>query len=450
MHQKGGRGTVAVVGGGLAGSEAAYQLSKSGLNVRLFEMKPKRFSPAHKSNNLAELVCSNSFRSDSINNAAGLLKDEMRLLGSLIMEAAGKTRIPAGKALAVDREGFSEYVTSRILDEKRIELVREEVTSVEWLLREHDAVVIATGPLTSKRFESVLQRLIGREYLYFYDGIAPLVEAESIDMGVAFRANRYGYGGGGEGDYLNLPMTREEYERFVDALLTAEKVKTHPFDEPKFFEGCMPIEAMAMRGKDTLRHGPMKPMGLENPRGGVKPYAVVQLRQDNLNATVYNIVGFQTRMTWPEQDRVFRMIPGLYHAKFLRYGTMHRNTFINGPALLDGFLRLKTNPRIYIAGQLTGVEGYIESAATGLYVGLILPNILKGICTPVPPPTTAIGALIRHVIASDSECYQPSNIIFGLFPPLEKDYPKDLKRFALIDRAKGDLSSWLDEFGIKS
>lgn len=475
---------IAIIGAGLAGCEAAWHAASAGIEVTLFEMKPKRFSPAHSSENFAELVCSNSLRSASADNAVGVLKEEMRTLGSLVMMAADETRVPAGKALAVDRDLFSKTITEKICAHKNIHIVREEVELFGPLLDSYDAIVIASGPLTSPALEAAIRDLTSSEYLYFYDSIAPLIEADSIDKSKVFRASRYGYGESGEGDYLNFSLSFDEYYILIGEFLKAEKIKAKAFDDPSFFEGCMPIEEMAKTGPDTLRHGPMKPMGLVDPKLGKPPYAVVQLRQDNLEGSLYNMVGFQSRMTWPEQDRVFRLIPGLEMARFVRYGTMHRNTFINGPALLDPYLRLTSDPRFFFIGQLTGVEGYVESAASGLYVGKILPKILNGeaaifsdgaklsdsadasnlsinqrklqsgdsdganICGAVlkpPPPTTAIGALIRHATNSSPRSYQPSNIIFGLMPPLEHECPKAERRQILIRRAREDFKTWVQE-----
>lgn len=425
---------VTIVGAGLAGSEAAWQLLKRGISVRIYEMRPARLTPAHKTGMFSELVCSNSLRSDDPLNAAGLLKNELRMAGSLIMEAAELARVPAGSALAVDREVFSSYITERITGHPLSTVINDEVKEVP-----SGTVIIATGPLTSSALSDALGRMLGREHLYFYDAIAPIVDAESIDLTVAFRASRYNKGGD---DYLNCPMSREEYDRFYDALIKADQVEAREFEDARFFEGCMPIEVMAGRGRDTLRYGPMKPVGLIDPRTGKEPFAVVQLRAENREETAYNMVGFQTRLKWPEQKRVFRMIPGLENAEFLRYGSIHRNTFINGPLFLDKDLSLKDRPRIHMAGQITGVEGYIESTAVGLLAGLFVWRKLVGRDAVLPPVETAHGALLRYVTESDPKGFQPSNINFGLLPPPEgriKDKRK--KKEYLVKRA---LSAWKD------
>ena len=433
---------VTVIGAGLAGVEAAWILAKGGINVRLYEARPKWCSPAHRSDQFAELVCSNSLRSNEGGSASALLKEEMRKLGSLVMEAADAMRLPAGKALAVDRDGFSKYITEKIFSHPNIKIIRKEVKSLPEVGTDQLATVIATGPLTSPSFTESLRSLL-MDQLYFYDAIAPIVSAETIDMNIAFKASRYGVVGCEEGDYINCPLSENEYYLFVDGLLKAAKVQPHSFEDIKCFEGCQPIEIMAESHKDSLRHGPMKPVGIIDPRTGKRPFAVVQLRQDNLHATLYNIVGFQTRMTYLEQDRVFRFLPALSHAKFERYGSMHRNTFINGPLLLDDNLRLKSNNSIYVAGQLTGVEGYLESAATGLYVGTGIAR--KCIA---PSPTTAIGALINHVVNSDPRRYQPMKAIWGIFPSLHEHPstshgPKSAtRRQMMVDRGRADFKKW--------
>lgn len=439
---------VIVVGGGLAGVESAWALANRGMRVELYEARPKWKSPAHKTEFLAELVCSNSLKSEETGHATALLKEEMKALGSLVIEAAHKTKVPAGKALAVDRDEFAKYITDKISTHPNIKVVREEVCSLKACFDESGrassaATIIATGPLTSPKLTDSLQPLLN-DKLYFYDSIAPIVTADSINMQIAYKASRYDVGKNEEGDYINCPLNKEQYYNFVDALLKSEQIQVHEFDEIKCFEGCMPIEVMASRHKDALKFGPMKPIGLTDPHTGVMPYAVVQLRQDNLHATLFNMVGFQTRMTYSEQEIVFRTIPSLENAKFERLGSMHRNTYINGPELLDDKLQLKSNPGIYIAGQLTGVEGYLESAATGLYVGLTIASSHRR----AAPTTTAIGSLINHVINSDPKHYQPMKIMWGIFPPLagfestKKGPPKDKRREMLLKRAREDFVRW--------
>lgn len=401
---------VTVVGGGFAGVECAHQLLRRGHPVRLVEMRPVRSTDAHATDRLAEMVCSNSFRSDNPANAVGLLKREMESIGSLILEEARKAAVPAGDALAVDRSVFAEAVTARLAREPLLEIVRAEAESVPETERGY--VVIATGPLTSPALEKELLLALGEKYLYFYDAMAPIVEYASLDMEKVYALSRWGKGGGD--DYLNVPLTKVEYENFVKELLAGEKMAFHDFEKAVYFEGCLPIEAMAERGVETLRHGPMKPFGLPDPRTGKEPYAVVQLRQDDLASEHFNLVGFQTKLKVGEQRRVFRSLPGLAKAEFVRYGMLHRNTYINGPAHLDGLLRWKKNPRVFFAGQLTGVEGYLESAATGLMVGATLAQLLEG-REPVPLPfTTALGSLAKHVSAPREQEYTPMNVTFGL------------------------------------
>ena len=424
-----------IIGGGLAGSEAAWQAAKRGVRVRLHEMRPVRQTPAHKTGWLAELVCSNSLRSADVHNAVGLLKEEMRRMGSLVMEAADATKVPAGSALAVDREAFGEYITRAVSGSPLIEVVRQEVTELP-----DGPVIIATGPLTSDAMAEAIGRLTGSEHLDFYDAIAPILDAESIDMSVAFKASRYGKGGD---DYINCPMDKEAYGAFYDALMAAEKVPVREFESIKCFEGCMPIEEMAERGRDTLRHGPMKPVGIDDPKTGRWPYAVVQLRMEDREGSSYNMVGFQTRLKWPEQARVFRMIPGLEKVEFIRYGSLHRNTFINGPMFLDDILRFKGRPEVFVAGQVSGVEGYVESAAMGLLAGMNAARLMLGLEVVPPPGTTAHGALITHLTMADAKRFQPTNVIFSLFPPLEvKLRNKEERREALAGRALGDLEIW--------
>ncbi|MDL1970511.1 MAG: methylenetetrahydrofolate--tRNA-(uracil(54)-C(5))-methyltransferase (FADH(2)-oxidizing) TrmFO [Candidatus Desulfofervidaceae bacterium] len=428
---------ITIIGGGLAGVEAAWQVVKQGGKVILYEMRPKKFTPAHKTPYLAELVCSNSLRSQAVNAAVGLLKKEMQCLGSLVMEAALATAVPAGKALAVDRTLFAQYITKKISRHPRIEIRHEEVKHIP----RSGIVIIATGPLTGNSLSEDLRRLTGKDYLHFYDAIAPIVYAESINMEIAFRASRYGKGE----DYINCPMDEKEYDRFYEALLKAERVPLHTFEKPHFFEGCLPIEVMAERGKDTLRFGPMKPVGLTDPRTGKQPYAVVQLRQDNQEGTLYNMVGFQTKLKWTEQKRVFRLIPGLEQAEFARYGSIHRNTFIDAPHLLDHYLRLKPAPHIFIAGQLSGVEGYVESAATGILAGINAWRLGQNKLLISPPPTTALGALISHLTNIVTKNFQPMNINWGLFPSLGRRVPKKERGKLYATRALADLERWLKD-----
>ncbi|QJA05563.1 methylenetetrahydrofolate--tRNA-(uracil(54)-C(5))-methyltransferase (FADH(2)-oxidizing) TrmFO [Thermosulfurimonas marina] len=437
---------VTIIGGGLAGSEAAWQLARRGVPVRLYEMRPRKLTPAHRTGKLGELVCSNSLRSKEITSAVGLLKEEMRRLGSLVMEAALASEVPAGKALAVDRERFAEYITRRLSEHPLVEIVREEVREIP----REGLVIVATGPLTSEALAEDLKRLTGEDYFHFYDAIAPIVYADSLDWEKVFRADRYGEG---EGAYVNCPLTKEEYERFVEALLSAEKVPLHPFEEPRYFEGCLPIEVMAERGRDTLRYGPMKPVGLVDPRTGREPYAVVQLRPENREGTLYNLVGFQTKLKYHEQERVFRMIPGLERAEFARYGSIHRNSFVCAPRVLRPTLQLKAEPRVFLAGQITGVEGYVESTAMGLLAGMNAARIFRGKDPVVPPPETAHGALVRYLMEADPRHFQPMNVNWGLFPPLSLP-PKERKRLPkreryrlMAERALLRLEEWLREIG---
>ena len=400
-----------VYGAGLAGCEAAWQLANRGVAVTLYEQKPDKYSPAHRFAGFAELVCSNSLRAAGLENAVGLLKEEMRRLNSLIMACADATAVPAGGALAVDREGFSRMVTERIQSHENITIVQKEVTKIA----ENVPVVVATGPLTEGALLDDIHAVCGGEFLHFYDAAAPIVAAESINMDVAFRAARYGKGGA---DYINCPMTKEQYEAFYDALIHAELAPVHGADEGAVFEGCMPVEVMAKRGVDTLTFGPLKPVGLPDPRTGKLPYAVAQLRQDNTAGSMYNLVGFQTRLKFGEQKRVFSMIPGLESAEFLRYGVMHRNTFMDSPKLLDATFRLKSAKWLYFAGQMTGVEGYVESAASGLMAGLSLARRLHGQNVPDFTIQTAIGALAHYISGGAAGTFQPMNVNFGLLEPL--------------------------------
>jgi len=417
--------TVNVIGAGLAGCEAAYQLSKRGINVKLYEMKPEKYSPAHHSSNFAELVCSNSLRSDQLENAVGLLKEELRTMDSLILRAADATRVPAGGALAVDREGFSEYITNKIKEMDNIEIINREQIGIP----DENITIIATGPLTSEGMFKAIRDIIGEDYLHFFDAAAPIVTYESINMDKAFRAARYGRG---SEDYINCPMSREEYEIFYDALVNAELAEIKEFEQNMVFEGCMPIESMAKRGKDTMRFGPLKPVGLIDSRTNTKPYAVVQLRQDNKTGTLYNIVGFQTHLKWPEQKRVFRLIPGLENAEFVRYGVMHRNTYINSPKLLDNTYNLKKNPSIYFAGQITGVEGYIESTASGFVAGINAAARVLGRGKVEFPQNTAIGALSNYISDPSVKNFQPMNVNFGIFENIDTGIRDKRKRNAEI------------------
>ena len=426
---------VTVIGGGLAGCEAAWQLLRREHRVRLCEMKPARFSPAHKSPLLAELVCSNSLRSNTPDNAVGLLKEEMRRLDSLIMAAADATAVPAGKALAVDRRAFSRLIEARLAGDQGLELIRGEITDIP----EEGVVIVATGPLTSDALARNIGALTGGEYLYFYDAISPIVEAESIDRQRVFAASRYGHG---EADYLNCPMDRETYERFWRALSDAEEVPLHAFEAMKCFEGCLPVEVIARRGIETLAHGPMKPVGLTDPRTGCQPYAVVQLRREDKAGILYNIVGFQTKLTWPEQRRIFRMIPGLERVEFARYGSVHRNTFLNAPTLLTASLQLRSRSELFFAGQITGVEGYVESSAMGLLAGIDASRFLRNTELIPPPPETALGALIGHILNTDCKAFQPMNVTFGLFPPLPGRIRKKDRGIQYARRSLEATASW--------
>ncbi len=428
---------ITVIGGGLAGSECAYQLARLGHAVVLREQKPEKRSPAHQSGKLAELVCSNSLRSDNPESAIGLLHAELRRVGSLILSCADQHRVPAGDALAVDREHFSDEVQKRLTAQPSLSVVPGEVTELP-----KGTVVVATGPLTSQTLTDALMKHTG-EKLYFYDAIAPIVAADSIDLNIAFRQSRYGKGGGD--DYLNLPMSKEEYQRFVSEVKAGQKVTPHAFEEPKYFEGCLPIEVMAERGDETLAFGPMKPVGLIDPKTNRQPHAVVQLRMEDRAGTAWNLVGFQTRLSWPEQKRIFGLIPGLQNAEWVRMGQIHRNTFIDGPRLLSPDLSLKAEPRLFFAGQITGVEGYVESCACGYLVALALHARLTGQTFVPPPATTALGALYRHITgeAHPTEYrYQPTNIVFALFPPLEGRMKKAEKRTAYSARAQLAFDGW--------
>ena len=414
-----------IAGGGLAGTEAAWQIARRGLRVALWEMRPGRRTPAHQTDGLAELVCSNSLKSESESTAPWLLKEELRRLDSLLLTAAQKTRVPGGHALTVDRDAFAAAVTEAIESEPLIELRREEMTSIP----EDGIVIIATGPLTSDGLAESIARLTGSGRLYFYDSISPIVDAESVDTNIAFWASRYGKSTDGTDDYLNCPFDREQYDRFVDELLKADSVPAHiEADHTRYFEACLPIEEIARRGRDTLRFGPMKPVGLDDPRTGRRPYAVVQLRQENLRAQSFNLVGFQNHMRFGEQQRVLRLIPGLERAEFLRYGQIHRNTYINAPALLAPTLQLRSRPQVFFAGQISGVEGYVESIATGLMAGMHAAALAHGE-TPRPlPRATALGSLCHYISGADARNYQPANITFDLLPQLDEETRNRLKR----------------------
>ena len=464
---------IRIIGGGLAGTEAAWQAASAGVPVTLYEMRPVRPTAVHKTDRLAELVCSNSFRGDKLDNAVGLLKEEMRRLGSLVMRVAEASRVPAGAALAVDRERFAETITTALETHPLITIVREEVGAVPESSEQHP-VIVATGPLTSEALTADIARLVGGDHLYFYDAISPIVSAETIDRSKVFRASRWNRSlraevaqdlspavgrsedlrhaapacgvDDGEGDYLNCPLTRDDYERFYDALIHAESATVHDFDKEKFFEGCLPIEVMAHRGVDTLRFGPMKPVGLTDPRTGREPYAAVQLRQDNLAGDHYSLVGFQTQLKWGEQARVLKMIPGLEQAEFVRFGMVHRNTYVNGPALLHETWQVRARPTLFFAGQMSGVEGYVESAASGLLAGLNAAAMAKGEPVSTPPRTTAIGALAYYVSHANPVHYDPSNITFGIMEPLQRaPKSKMARKLAMSERALAALTVWTAE-----
>lgn len=430
---------VTVVGAGLAGSEAAWQLAKGGIPVRLWEMRPAKMTPAHRSGAFAELVCSNSLRGASLENAVGLLKEEMRRLDSLIIRVADEVKVPAGGALAVDRELFAQRITSLVSGHPLIEVIREEVTAIP-----EQPCIIATGPLTAPALARSIQEFTGNDYFYFYDAVAPIVTAESINRSVAFRASRYDKG---EADYWNCPFDKEQYLRFWEELAGAAVAENHlPDEQAIFFEGCLPVEVMARRGADTLRYGTMKPVGITDPRTGKRPYAVVQLRPEDRQGRLFNLVGFQTRLKWGEQKRVFRLIPGLEAAEFVRYGVMHRNIYINAPTVLKPTLQAKTRPALFFAGQITGVEGYVESAATGLLAGLNLARWITGRPVVELPPETALGALVHYICTADPRYFQPMNVNFGLFTPLsERPRSKKERHLAYSKRALAIWSSSLGE-----
>ena len=430
---------IIIAGAGLAGSEAAWQAAERGVKVELYEMRPEHMTPAHKTGEFAELVCSNSLRGAGLENAVGVLKEEMRRLGSVVMEAADATKVPAGGALAVDRHGFSQHITEKVSNHPNVTVIHKELTEIPM---EDDAVtIVATGPLTAGALAEDIKKRVGQGYFYFYDAAAPIVTLESVDMTRAWRASRYDKG---EAAYINCPMTKEEYTAFWNALVTAEKAPTHDFEKEIFFEGCMPVEVMASRGEDTLLFGPLKPVGLDDPRTGKRPYAVVQLRQDNAEGTLYTIVGFQTHLKWPEQRRVFAMIPGLENAEFVRYGVMHRNTFINSPLALLPTMQLKDEPRLFFAGQMTGVEGYVESASSGLVAGINAARLVMGKEPVVFPEATAHGALCHYITTADSKKFQPMNVNFGLMPkPAERIRDKKLKKQKIAEAALAALDDFL-------
>lgn len=416
---------ITVIGGGLAGCEAAYQIAKRGIKVKLYEMKPKKYSPAHSNQNLAEIVCSNSFKSNNLTNACGLLKEELRRLDSLLIKIADKTAVPAGQALAIDRETFSKLVTTEIEENHDIEIIRNEVTKLD----DECITIIATGPLTSENLIKEIMKLTNNNNLYFYDAAAPIIEKNSIDFDIAFYGDRYGKQG--DNSYINLPMNKEEYENFYNELINAEIVTLHEFEKKEIFEGCMPIEIMAKRGIDTIRFGPLKPVGFIDPRTNQRPYALVQLRQDNEQGTLYNMVGFQTNLKFGEQKRVFSMIPGLKNAEFARYGVMHRNTFINSPKLLTEKYNLRENENIFFAGQISGVEGYVESIASGLVAGINAVAKIKKEKEIIFPEQTVIGALSKY-ISTENEKFQPMNANFGILPALETKIKDKWKRYEIL------------------
>lgn len=419
----------AVIGGGFAGAECAMQLAKRGIEVDLFEMKPTKYSPAHKSENLCELVCSNSFKAMRIESASGLLKAEMKMLGSVCVDCAEKSAVPAGGALAVDRDIFSSLVTEKIENNEKINVIRKEITEIP---TGYDAVIIAAGPLVSDALAESIRKLTGSAFLSFFDAAAPVIEADSIDMDKAFLQSRYDRGG--EDDYINCPMNKEEYEAFYEALINAEIAELHEFDKKHVYEGCMPVEIMAKRGADTIRFGPLKPVGLRDPKTGHRPWAVLQLRKENREGTMYNLVGFQTNLKFPEQKRVFSMIPALHDAEFVRYGVMHRNTFLDSPRLLNGDFSMKEHPEIFFAGQITGVEGYMESAAAGIMSGINAARRILGKETVVLPPENMIGALSRYISDEFVTNFQPMGASFGLLPQLPEKIRDKKERYGALAR----------------
>ena len=439
--------TVTVIGGGLAGAEAGWQLARAGVRVVLFEMRPGRQTPAHVSDQLAELVCSNSLGSRLTDRATGLLQCELRELGSLIMSAAEATQVPAGGALAVDRESFAREVTARLEQHPSIEVRREEARVISTSV----TTIVATGPLTSDAMAAELERLTGEEHLFFYDAMAPIVELDSLDMDVCFRGSRYGVGEKAEGDYINCPMDELEYQRFLEHLLAADTVALREFerDDPRFFEGCLPIEELAGRGRDAIRYGPLRPVGLRDARTGGQPYAVVQLRQDNLAGTLYNLVGFQTNLTWTDQERVLHLIPGLENARFVRFGQMHRNTFVCGPKVLEPSLRVRSHPNVFLAGQLTGTEGYVGSVGTGLVAGVNAARLAQGLEPVCLPEETMLGALCRYVTGAQPAGFQPMKANFGLLPPLDRRIRNKRERNAAhAERSMEALACFREAHGL--
>ncbi|HEU4416508.1 MAG TPA: methylenetetrahydrofolate--tRNA-(uracil(54)-C(5))-methyltransferase (FADH(2)-oxidizing) TrmFO [Candidatus Angelobacter sp.] len=447
---------IRIIGAGLAGCEAAWQCAQQGLRVELYEMRPAKSTPAHQTDKFAELVCSNSLKSESENTAPWLLKEEMRRVGSLLLRIAQETSVPAGHALAVDREAFAARVTEAIAAEPNIHIVRQEATKIE---EDNGLTIIATGPLTSDALSLDIARLSGSDHLFFYDSISPIVEADSIDMSKVYMAARYGKG---TADYINCPFTKDEYDRFIDALTSAEMAEGHDWENLNYFEGCLPIEEIARRGRDTLRFGPMKPVGLDDPRTGKWPYAVVQLRQENLRADSYNLVGFQNHLKFGDQARVLRMIPGLERAKFVRYGQIHRNTYINAPSLLTELLNLRQHPNVFFAGQISGVEGYTESIAMGMLVGIHVARIAQGVPAISPPRETALGSLVHYICHADARNFQPANITFDLLPQLDEAVrravrDKKQRHKMVCENALEKLASWQQEcagagprFGVKA
>lgn len=439
-----------VVGGGLAGSEAAWQAASRGINVTLYEMRPVKLTPAHETGHLAEMVCSNSMGSLKAVSAPGLLKEEMRQLGSLIISTAEKNAVPAGGALAVDRTLFAAAISEAIKKHPRITVLHEEVKEIP---SDGAVAIISSGPLTSDALTESLKTVADEEHLYFYDAISPIVEADSINMDIVFRASRYGKGGG---DYLNCPMDEGQYDLFYEALMSGERVKSKPFEKIQYFEGCLPIEVLAERGKKTPLFGPMKPVGLVDPKTGKQPFAVIQLRAENRFGTSYSLVGFQTKLTWPEQRRIFKLIPGLEEVSFLRLGSLHRNTFLNSPRILSETLQCHVRPNLFLAGQIIGVEGYVESAAMGYLAGMNAARKLLNEEMAVPPETTAHGALVQYITKSPPKFFQPINTNFGLFPPVETSVkgPRKMKKAdryqKIVNRALGDLSSWISQYKILS
>lgn len=435
---------VIIIGAGMAGSEAAWQVANRGIKVDLYEMRPVKNTPAHKTDLFAELVCSNSLRGAGMENAVGVLKEEMRRLGSVIMEAADATKVPAGGALAVDRKGFSQYITDKVTNHPNINVIHEELEEIPY--EENALTIVASGPLTAGKLAENIGELMGQKYFYFYDAAAPIVTLESVDMTKAWKASRYNKG---EAAYINCPMNKEEYLHFWNELVNSEKAETHNFEKEVFFEGCMPVEEMASRGEDTLLFGPLKPVGLENPADGKLPYAVVQLRQDNANGTLYNIVGFQTHLKWGEQKRVFGLIPGLENAEFVRYGVMHRNTFINSPEKMRPTLQFKDNDKLFFAGQMTGVEGYVESASSGLVAGINAARICQGLEPVVFPAETAHGSLCHYITTAPAKHFQPMNVNFGIMSPIkERIRDKKQKKMMIAERALRMLEEFKQENNI--